>query len=137
MLTDTRIIHRHGRYAVLAQRQETLLRDGTLLELHPVQEDGIESTFLRALLMKGVGCFIVDVRKLVSDLDHELRVAPTRDRPGTLAHFLRQAFPSGLQFHRRMGESYTAAIVFLQGGSEDFLQPKAAGQRFWPAQVTA
>lgn len=109
MLQDTHILTQHGRYEVFAQRQEVCFRDGTIVVLHPVREDGYTSTFLRALIMPAAGVFIFDLRMLAPELDDELRGAPARDVPGTVYYTLRQHFTSGLEFHRAVGQCYCEA----------------------------
>lgn len=145
MLTDTRIIMRTERYAVQAQRQEVLLRDGSLLDLRPViDEQAVDrGRFLRALLMPSVACFIFDVRDMAPELNEELRTCADRDVPGTVFIALRTRYPRGLDFHRAVGQHLKATIAMTEQTTTRFAacsgvpNPVTADgeRRFWPVRV--
>lgn len=93
MLIDTQIIQRHGKHAVLAQRQEILFHDGTAVHVHPVVNDeGERMVFLRALQLEGLRWYIVDLRTLVPKIEHDLLGAHDSDRWGIVFYTLRLAF---------------------------------------------
>lgn len=102
-LTDTTIIHRHGRYGVLSQRYEVLFADGSAVELHEVQEDGYPRMFLRALVSPDIGVCLFDLRQLCKEFDEDLRSLPARDAHGVVFYTLRSHFKTGTDFHRRVG----------------------------------
>lgn len=108
-LTDTTIIHRHGRYGVLSHRHEVLFADGSKVDLHNVQDDGYASMFLRALVDPHVGVLVFDLRQVCKSFDEDLRSLPARDAHGVVFYTLRQHFKNALDFHRRVGQCYFAA----------------------------
>lgn len=102
MLIDTRIIARQsadaGSLEVLAQRHEIMFRDGSAVHLHPVQRNGLPMLTLRALAAPGGHLQLVDLARLVRQLDAELRVTQARDVPGHVFFTLRQAYASAALF---------------------------------------
>ena len=94
-LQDTRVIHRHGAYQVLAQRFEVMFRDGSTVQLHPVthtEAPGACDTFLRAIHHEGLRWIVFDLRHLSAEVEADiLRLLP-RDTPGVVFYTLRQSF---------------------------------------------
>lgn len=102
MLTDTRIIARQsaaaGALEVLAQRHEIMFGDGMAVVLHPVQAHGRPLLNLRALQRPDGSLQLVDLARLVPQLDGELRTTPARDIPGLVFYTLREVYPRGSLF---------------------------------------
>lgn len=115
MLPDTRIIHRHGGYQVQAQRHEVTWRDGSSVQLHPVQREGthglaFDLPFDRALQLEhGGGWLIFDLRRLAPDLAAEIPALPPRDTPGLVFHTLRLAYPCAQAFVDAARRQFKAA----------------------------
>lgn len=83
------VIHRHGRFAVLNQRLEVMWPDGTSVALHPVQQDGFDSLFHRAIVTPGGLRIVFDLRKVCPPLRDDLPVTQARDVPGVVFYSLR------------------------------------------------
>lgn len=102
MLADTRIIARQsaaaGALEVLAQRQEIMFRDGTTVQLHPVHARGLPMLTLRALETPGGHLQLIDLARLVRQLDADLRCTQQRDVPGVVFFTLRQAYACAAAF---------------------------------------
>lgn len=112
-MTDLTIIRRSGRYAVLADSQPVRLRDGTVVDLHRVQEDSHPEPcrFLRAVLDHPlIEGHVFDVRDLASCLDAEIRQLPTRDAGDVVVLTLRQFFPAGADLLCRIVEESLAKV---------------------------
>lgn len=98
-LEDTRVLHTHHGWQVLAQQYEVMWRDGSAVQLHPVLLQGVPATFVRA--------FVHEARWVLTDLRHHspeiqadvLRVQP-RDTPGIVYYTLRHGYPSAQAFVR-------------------------------------
>ena len=103
MLTDSTIIHRHGRHQVLAQKWEVQFRDGQLLGLHLVTENGQPARFLRAVVSKTAGVFVFDLRHIDRTLDLDIRYAHDRDVPGLVFYGMRRVCPTVQDFLWRVG----------------------------------
>lgn len=88
MLPDTAISHIHGRHAVLAQRQEVMLRDGSSLLLHSVQVNGSSTPLLRALRVDG-SWVLLNLADALPDLADDIRSQPRRDAHGLVFFHLR------------------------------------------------
>ena len=97
-LTDSSIIHRQGNREVLAQRYEVMWRDGSAINLHPVQVAGAPDTYLRGLQLDPHSWVIFDLRKLAPQLGKDIAQAPARDVVGLVFYTLRQAYPSASYF---------------------------------------
>lgn len=144
-LTDSTIIHRHGRYGVLSQRYEVLFHDGSKVDLHNVQDDGYASMFLRALVDPDVGVLVFDLRQICKQLDADLRELPARDAHGCVFYTLRAHFTNALELHRRIGQCYFAAwqpapvkqqsLAFVSGYPDPFTT--AGDRRFWAVDAPA
>lgn len=102
MITDTRIIARQsaaaGALEVLAQRHEIMFGDGTAVVLHPVLAHGLPMLTLRAVQAPGGRLHLVDLVKLVRQLDHDLRTTQAIDIPGVVFYTLRAVFKTAPQF---------------------------------------
>jgi hypothetical protein len=99
MLTDHRIIHRHGSFEIQGQRHEIMWPDGTSVALHPVKHHGGDSLFHRAIVMQGGLRIVFDLRKVCPQLDRDLRLCLPRDVPGTVFYSLRHAFKTAAEFY--------------------------------------
>lgn len=116
-MTDLTIIRRSGRYAVLAESQPVRLRDGTVVDLHLVQEDSHPEPcrFLRAVLDHPlIQGHVFDVRDLASCLDAEIRQLPSRDTGDVVVLTLRQFFPDGAGMLCRIVEESLAKVLQAQ-----------------------
>lgn len=116
-MTDLSIIRRSGRYAVLADSQPVRLRDGTVVDLHRVQEDSHPEPcrFLRAVLDHPlIQGHVFDVRDLASCLDAEIRQLPTRDAGDVVVLTLRQFFPDGAGMLCRIVEESLSKVPQAQ-----------------------
>lgn len=121
-MTDLTIIRRSGRYAVLAESQPARLRDGTVVDLHRVQEDSHPEPcrFLRAVLDHPlIEGHVFDVRDLASCLDAEIRQLPTRDAGDVVVLTLRQFFPDGASLLCRIVEESLAKVPPAQAQYSD------------------
>lgn len=102
MLTDTRIIARQsaaaGALEVLAQRHEVMFLDGLAVQLHPVWAHGLPMRMLRAVEAPGNKLLLIDLTKLVRQLDAELRATQVVDVPGVVFYTLRGEFKTAPQF---------------------------------------
>jgi hypothetical protein len=107
VLTDTRIIQRHGSTEVFAQRHEILWPDGSAVCLHPVSLNGYPiDTWLRALQHAPGHWAVVDLRDVAPALASELPLLPRRDAYGLVFHTLRLQYPNA--------RAFTAAAVGQQ-----------------------
>lgn len=106
MLTNRTIIQRHGNHAVLAQRFEVMWRDGSSVTLHPVQECGATSTFLRAMQGGDGGWFVFDLTRIAPSLADDLRALPARDWQGAVFYTLRTQFRTAADLARRAAEHF-------------------------------
>ena len=107
-LHDTRIIDRHGSFAVLAQRHEVMWPDGTALALHPVQQNGHDSLFHRAVVTPGGLTIVFDLREVCPPLASELPATPPRDVIGTVYYRLRQTLPTAGELWRLASAKFDA-----------------------------
>lgn len=114
MFPDRSIIQRHERFAVAAQRCEVMWRDGTSVVLHPVLEQGIEATHLRAMRGADGGWFVFNVTRVLPTLGDDLRLAHPRDHQGLIFYSLRLRFPTAAEFARRAAEVFIACWHPLQ-----------------------
>ncbi len=126
MLIDTRIIHMHGRTAVLAHRQEVMWRDGSTLWLHSVQVDGLEAPLLRALQVNGSWA-LLDLGRALPALGDDIRCQPRRDAHGLVFFHLRGHWVSA-------GSCVAALRPHLQAlagppAAAGVASPQAAAQR--------
>lgn len=103
-MNDYTVIHRQGRYSVLAEPQVITLRDGTELPFYRVLEEsagGEPSRFMRAVLGHPlIGSHVFDLRDLAGNLEAEIRTSPRRDEAGrlaTLQNTLRLFYPQGVE----------------------------------------
>lgn len=102
MLIDTRIIARQsaaaGAMEVLAERHEVIFGDGLAVQLHPVQAHDLPMLFLRAMETASGTLLLIDLSKLVRNLDREMRTTHAIDIPGLVFYTLRGEFKSAPQF---------------------------------------
>jgi hypothetical protein len=87
-LADTRILHRHGGYDVLAQRGELLWRDGSAVHLHRVHHAGVVHLYLRAVAEAG-RVIVFDLRDIYAELGDDLARGHTRDHHGLIYYTAR------------------------------------------------
>ena len=104
MYFDHRIIARQsagaGGLCVLAHVDTVHLRDGSSVQLHPIQANGLPMLTHRALVTTTGHMQLVDLARLVRQLDAELRACPKRDITGFVLYTLRQAFATAVQFNQ-------------------------------------
>lgn len=94
MLTDTRIIHRHGGYDVLAERQVVAWPNGDTIGLHPVVAHGYADMFLRACRSDDLHWIIFDLRAITpAGFEADLKAQPRRDNDGMVLYTLRATYP--------------------------------------------
>lgn len=103
MLIDTRIIARHGRHEVLAQRHEVTWTNGSAVILHPVQvvvtgQLRVIQPTLRALQHRPGAWLLVDLRDLAFTLSADLASLPTRDAVGLVYFTLRHRYANAPAF---------------------------------------
>lgn len=97
MLTDSFIITRYGRHAVVADQHQATFRCGHSIALHQVLDAHIPAPFLRAVLTDR-RVYVVDVRQLCKQLDEDMRRTLDRDVPGLVAWTLRLHFRDAAEF---------------------------------------
>lgn len=99
MLIDTTIIHRHGGYDVLGQRQTVTWPNGTAVGLHLVQFHGHTDLFLRATQTDDMHWLIVDLRRIARPgLEADVKSLPARDHDGVVMYALRLGMNSAAEF---------------------------------------
>jgi hypothetical protein len=76
---------------VLTQRQEVMFKDGSTVQLHPVQMTGVPHPFLRALQCSG-DWVVTDLRKHGPELEDDVRRLQPRDTPGVVFFTLRATY---------------------------------------------
>lgn len=101
----------HGRYTVLPRQLEVMWPDGTAIALHPVQENGIDSLFLRAVIAPNGLRIVFDLRRICPVLDADLRRTHERDVPGVVFYTLRHHLGTAAELV--MQASLHAAAVWL------------------------
>jgi hypothetical protein len=82
----------HQRISVGPQRQEIMFRDGTVVTLHPVHDCGVADKFHRAMLLPGAITMVIDLRRLVPQIEPDICTAQERDWQGIVFYSLRGAF---------------------------------------------
>lgn len=97
-LEDTRVMHTHQGWQVLAQRYEVMWRDGSAVHLHPVLRAGVRDTFVRAFLHQGTRWVLTDLRHHGAELEADVLRLQPRDTPGVIFYTLRQAYPTAQAF---------------------------------------
>lgn len=97
MLTDTRILHRHGGCEVIVQQHHIGWPDGTSLALHPLRMNGCDDLWRRAVLLPDGRCMVFDLRQICPALRTELAILMPRDHQGCVMHRLRLSFGSADQ----------------------------------------
>lgn len=113
--SDTRIIHSHGPFDVLAEHHRVDFRDTTFATLHQVLAHGHPDTYLRAVLDQHQHWIVFDTRRLARSIGYDVPLLPRNDAPGCIAFTLRDTFPGDraflaeAMFHRR--ESWCAALM--------------------------
>lgn len=129
MQSDTKIICRRDRYAILSQVQELPLRDGSTTKLHLVQLQGEAgpSRFLRAIANDVAGTFIFDVTALAKELDLDIRQLPARDTMGVISLTLRQKFLTGATL--RMAIIENCLVSFRDGLLDEHQAERHPGGR--------
>ena len=75
-------------------RQEVRFADGSNIWLHRVWRNGAPDLFLRRLGQPEPSAIEVDLRRLAPELAADLRIAATRDVPGTVHFALRHKYKS-------------------------------------------
>lgn len=117
MLTDTRIVARHGAFDVLADCARVDFKDGSAATLHAVLAHGHPDTYLRAALDAHQHWTVFDVRRLARTIGYDVPLLPRADAPGCIAFSLRATFPSAqamlaeAMFHRRDSWRHDAAAA--------------------------
>jgi hypothetical protein len=96
-LEDTRVLHTHQAWQVLAQRYEVMWRDGSAVHLHPVLHQGVPATFVRAMLVAG-HWLLTDVRHHGADIEADILRLQPRDTPGVVFYTLRGAYRTAQAF---------------------------------------
>lgn len=103
MYFDDRIIARQsagaGGLCVLAHADTVQLRDGSTVQLHAVQANGLPMLTHRALATSTGHLQLVNLAHMVRTLDAELRTCPKRDVSGMVLYMLRQTFATAVQFN--------------------------------------
>lgn len=103
MYLDDRIIARQsagaGGLCVLAHADTVQLRDGSSVQLHAVQANGLPMLTHRALATTTGHLQLVNLAHMVRQLDAELRACPKRDIAGFVLYTMRQAFATAVQFN--------------------------------------
>lgn len=92
---------------VLAQRHEVMFKDGTAVHLHPVQQAGVQHTFLRALQCGG-GWHVTDLRTHGPELEDDVLRLQPRDTQGVVFFTLRAAYRCRDEFVARVLHTSTA-----------------------------
>jgi hypothetical protein len=88
-----------GGMHVLAQRQEVMFKDGTSVQLHPVQVGGTRDTFMRALQISGAW-MVTDLRHHGPELEDDVLRLQPRDTQGVVFFTLRGAYRCRDEFVR-------------------------------------
>lgn len=142
MQPDLSVIRRHGRYRVLAHSQPARLKDGTVIDIHLVQQDPphLDDRFLRAVLdHELVQSHVFDVRDLAASrelrqgLDDDMRRAHERDAGDLVVLTLRQFYPDAASLLTKIVEESLAKLLpashFIHGANSQ-------ADMFLPAQAT-
>lgn len=106
--TDRSVIAHLGRFDILATSHEVMWPDGTAVALHPVRENGIDSLYLRALLLPAGMRIVFDLRKICPPLTVDLQVAHERDRIGVVYYGLRHGLKTSAELLMRATERLEA-----------------------------
>lgn len=107
MLPDTRIITRHSAFTVLGEAQTVVFRDSTAAQLHRVQRDLVDSTYLRALCLDGTTWCVFDLRHIHRDFQQDFPTLLARDHGGVVLYTLRREFPSAASFIVKAFQEFT------------------------------
>ncbi|RZI81084.1 MAG: hypothetical protein EOP38_20450 [Rubrivivax sp.] len=95
LFRDERVLAQAGRFTVLFECQQILLRDddaGTI-GLHAVRENGHDAMYLRAVPFGDAHLVVFDLRDVCPSLD-EIRTVHEHDVPGVVRYTLRGRFPT-------------------------------------------
>lgn len=101
MLTERRIIGRVGKYQIAGAVREVQLRDGSIIRLQVVHENGLQSPFIHAVHMgTGNSLYVFDARKFAMNLSADMPSTHARDVPGLITFSMRAVFPNAEAFRR-------------------------------------
>lgn len=100
----------HQRISVGAQRQEVMFRDGTVVTLHPVHDCGVADKFHRAMLLPHGVTMVIDLRRLVPQIEPDICSAQERDWQGIVFYSLRGAFKTREPFVQAVCEQGRALM---------------------------
>lgn len=109
MLTDTRIIQRHGSHQVMGQRYEVMWHNGTTIGLHAVNDCGVQHAYLRAIEHAPLHWIVVDLRDLSPELAKDIPRLPHRDAIGCIFHQLRADYANASAFKCAALQKFKAA----------------------------
>lgn len=143
MLTDTRIIHRHGGYEVLAHCQAINWPNGDTIGLHTVRFNGHDDMFLRATRHDDLHWIVFDLRDVTPrSFEQDVKSQPRRDTDGMVLFTLRQGYSCADQFLAKALAIFKAAwfaddqpalnFVFSSGAAD--LLGDNSDRRFWPVE---
>lgn len=115
MLTDTRILHRHGNHEVLAECQAVLFPDNKIVQLHDVRRRGLDDLYLRAMQYEESHWCVFDLRTIESKFAGEIPRTLHRDRAGLVLYTLRAKFPTCAEFQAGCMNNFEAAWIAPDG----------------------
>ncbi len=107
MMPDTRVVGRDGAFTVLGERQAVTFRDLSVVHLHRVQRDDVDSTYHRAFCLNGTHWCVFDLRSLHRDFAIDFPTLLARDHSGVVLYTLRAAFVGDASFIAKAFEEFT------------------------------
>lgn len=121
MFADTRIIHRHGGYEVLAHRQIINWPKGDTIGLHRVRFNGHDDMFLRALQHDDLHWIVFDLRDVTPrGFEADVKAQPREDFDGMVLYTLRLGYSDAEEFKAKALLNFRAGWIYEVAGLESF-----------------